>query len=389
MTPVRARAIFTLIAVSLAACTAHRTPAAGGSRGHPLSLELAGQFVMIRPGVTDPLDRARFGGVSGLAMDRATNELLGICDDSADSRVFVFRTSGEGPAFRVDLAAYFPLPAGADPPATLDAEAIAVTRGGRLFVASEGSGTREPREPPAITEYARRVDYIGRLLVPAKFIPPATGPITRGVRGNAAFESLSLTPDETRLYTATETALAQDGEPATTRAGTLSRILEYGAEGATFVPRREFAYPVEPLPDPGFSPALFINGVVELLALGNSYLLAMERGYAEEGSGSGRRMNRIRIFRVSLEGATDISALDSLRGRTGIQPVRKTLVLDLATVPGIEKDRPAVDNFEGMAFGPPLADGTRSLLLVADDNFNVQQRTVFLLFRMVEPSAAR
>lgn len=388
MRPVTARATLAAFALTLAACTAGRTPPATAPRGilptppTTPSLELLGTFVLIPPADADPLTRARLGGVSGLAIDRSSGDLLGICDDSADSRVFVFRTSGEGPAFRVNLTAYFPLPSGPGSPARLDAEGIATTRGGRLFVASEGIGTREPREPPSIVEYTRRVNYIGRLQVPSKFIPPATGPITHGVRGNAAFESLTITPDETRLYTATETALAQDGEPATTGAGTLARILEYETDGATFRPRREFAYPIEPLADPGFTPGLFINGVVELLALGRSELLAMERGYAEEDGGTGRRMNRIRIFKISLDGATDISTFESLRGRRGIRPVVKRLLLDLAAVPGFTEELAVMDNFEGMALGPPLADGGRTLILVADDNFSARQRTMFLLFRM-------
>ena len=383
MRPVTVGATLAACALALAACTAGRTPAATGPpRAGGLKLELVGKFVVARPAGDDPLIRARFGGVSGLAFDHSSGELLGVCDDGADSRVFVFRTSGEGTAFRVNLTAYFPLPSGPGAPEKLDAEAIALTRGGRLFVASEGTGTREPREPPAIAEYTRRVDYIGRLQVPIKFIPPATGPITHGVRGNAAFESLTLTPDETRLYTATETALAQDGAPATTRAGTLGRILEYESEGTGFRPRREFAYPIEPLADPGFSPDVFINGVVELLALDRSQLLSMERGYAEETGEPGRRMNRVQIFMVSLDGATDISGFESIRGRSGIRPVRKTLVLDLSAVPGLAGDLAAVDNFEGMALGPPLADGSHSLIVVADDNFNARQRTLFLLFRV-------
>lgn len=382
MRPVTVGAILAACALALSGCAAGRTPATTGPQRPGLSLALVGKFVVARPAGDDPLTRARFGGVSGLAFDHSSGELLGVCDDGADSRVFVFRTSGEGTAFRVSLTAYFPLPSGPGAPEGLDAEGIALTRGGRLFVASEGARTREPREPPAIAEYTRRVDYIGRLPVPAKFIPPASGPITHGVRGNAAFESLTLSPDETRLYTATETALAQDGDPATIRSGTLGRILEYESEGTAFRPRREFAYPIEPLAEPGFLPDVFINGVVELLALDRSRLLAMERGYAEATGEPDRRMNRVQIFHVSLEGATDISGFESIRGRAGIRPARKTLVLDLSALPELAGELAAVDNFEGMALGPPLADGSRSLIVVADDNFNARQRTMFLLFRI-------
>ena len=46
---------------------------------------------------------------------------------------------------------------------------------------------------------------------------------------------------------------------------------------------------------------------------------------------------------------------------------------------------PGLENFEGMGFGPPLPDGSRTLLLVSDDNFSQRQRTTFLLFRLTQP----
>jgi hypothetical protein len=39
-----------------------------------------------------------------------------------------------------------------------------------------------------------------------------------------------------------------------------------------------------------------------------------------------------------------------------------------------------LDNVEGMAFGPDLPDGRRSLVLVSDNNFAPAQFTQFLLF---------
>jgi hypothetical protein len=37
-----------------------------------------------------------------------------------------------------------------------------------------------------------------------------------------------------------------------------------------------------------------------------------------------------------------------------------------------------------MTLGPRLADGSRSLILVSDDNFNPNQVNQFLLFRLKE-----
>jgi hypothetical protein len=342
------------------------------------------------PPPPDALQPSRFGGVSGLAFSHVPGELLGICDEREDSRLFVFRFVPPGPGvpFRVDLHAYSPLPQGEGAPEILDGEGIALTAGGRLFIASEGAANREPRVPPAVVEYTRGYRYVGQFDVPDKFLPNATGPLTRGVRDNAAFESLTITPGEDRLYTATESALVQDGEPATMEHGATARILEYDARGGGFVPGREFAYPLEPMARPAFPPRFFVTGLVELVSLGGTDLLAMERGFADEGGPAGRSMNQIRIYRISLDGATDVSGIDSLRGRT-FTPVRKSLLLDLSKVKGLSRELAALDNFEGMTLGPPLPDGSRTLVIVSDDNFNPRQRTAFLLFRLPPDSGNR
>jgi hypothetical protein len=163
--------------------------------------------------------------------------------------------------------------------------------------------------------------------------------------------------------------------------GGRTRLLELVARGGTFEPRREFAYDLEPVDKPAYAPGLYINGLVELLALNRTTLLALERGFVESKENPAQSRNRIRVYKISLTGATDISAFESIKGRTDVVPVIKTLLLDLSNVQGLSPDlTPTLDNFEGMAFGPRLPDGRASLVLVSDDNFSAAQRTWFLLF---------
>jgi hypothetical protein len=301
-----------------------------------------------------------------------------------NSRVFVFHLPAITAAspFRVDLHAYFPLPPGDAEPDALDPEGIAITRTGRLFISSEGLGDRSPRVPPSVIEYTRNYEFVRQLGIPEKFIPPVTGAAQRGVRGNAAFESLTVAPDDASLYTATESALAQDGPDATTAHGATVRILEFREGSGTYSPAREFAYDIDALPEPGFRTRVAVTGLVELIALGGGEFLTLERGYQEEvRPGPGRR-NTIRIFRMSIRGATDISGMDSLDGRRDVVRARKTLLLDLADLAGLSSELATLENFEGMTLGPRVPDGSRTLLIVSDDNFNRAQRTSFLLFRI-------
>ena len=110
-------------------------------------------------------------------------------------------------------------------------------------------------------------------------------------------------------------------------------------------------------------------------------LLALERGFVENQENPARSRNTIRLFKITVTGATDVSSLDSLKGHTEVIPVTKTLLLDLSNVEGLSPElAPSLDNFEGLAFGPRLPDGRASLILVSDDNFSAAQRTWFLLF---------
>ncbi|MGH3048168.1 MAG: esterase-like activity of phytase family protein, partial [Gaiellaceae bacterium] len=115
-----------------------------------------------------------------------------------------------------------------------------------------------------------------------------------------------------------------------------------------------------------------VNGLVELLPLNNQFLLSMERSFSVGAPGTG---NTIKLYIVALPGATNVNGLHSLAGaHERVRPARKTLLLDLDAL-GIP-----LDNVEGMAFGPDLPDGRRSLLLVSDNNFSPIQFTQFLLF---------
>ena len=91
---------------------------------------------------------------------------------------------------------------------------------------------------------------------------------------------------------------------------------------------------------------------------------------------AGRYRNYVRLYEVDTAGATDIAQLPTVAGAS-ITPVTKRLVLDLN-----QAGLPLVDNLEGMAFGPRLANGNASLVLISDDNFNNRQVTQFLLFEV-------
>lgn len=70
--------------------------------------------------------------------------------------------------------------------------------------------------------------------------------------------------------------------------------------------------------------------------------------------------------------------------------LKKTLIIDLddilpAMAPGFRR----LDNFEGLAFGPTLPNGSPTLALIADNNFSLGQRSLMLIFELNEQALKR
>jgi myo-inositol-hexaphosphate 3-phosphohydrolase/phosphodiesterase/alkaline phosphatase D-like protein len=314
------------------------------------------------------------GGLSGIVLDPATNTYLAVSDDrgaGADGTPRFYEVSidlGDGSLDEGDVSLLgvtaLTLPGGATFDAlSPDPEGIAIGANGQLFISSE----RDLLGNPAIYLFGKDGVLGGALPVDTKFLPTPAG--TNGVRNNLGFESLTISPDQTTLWTATESALVQDGAPATTELGSAARIIRYDLE--TGLPVAEFVYEVdqianEPVPADAFAD----SGLVELLALDDQgTLLALERSFS---TGAADRGYTGKLYLVDTRGATNVIGENGLPvseddGELEIDvdaPVKKTLLADLGDF-GI-----VVDNVEGMTLGPVLDDGRQSLIIVSDDNFS-------------------
>jgi hypothetical protein len=176
---------------------------------------------------------------------------------------------------------------------------------------------------------------------------------------------LTLSPDGRFLFTANEAALLPDGPMASVAAGTRIRVLRMSRDGLDFA---EHAYTTDPSPHPTGD-----YGVADLAALSADELLVLERGWAK-GFGNTARIHRARLTAASR--CLDLTAL-----RDDTPTMGKTLLVDLAALrvtglppPLQPQASPLLDNFEGLALGPRLADGRSTLLLVSDDNARDDQR---------------
>jgi 3-phytase len=332
-------------------------------------------------GVQTPL-----GGLSGVTYDAVDNRYYTISDDRSQvgpARFYTFTADTE-----VTFTNVTPLKDSNNnlfETFSIDPEGIALTNNDTVFISSEGEVNLSAGRvgDPFIKEFSLTTgQQLRSLPVPSKFLPVvedtnANGIVDAGdtqisgVYNNLAFESLTITPDQKTLFTATENALSQDGLRASLTSGSPSRILQYNLVNAQ--PEKEYLYITDaiaevPSPSTGFGD----NGLVDLLAIDNrGTLLGLERSFS---AGVG---NTIKIYEISLQGATDISFYDSLNNLSteqlaAIQPAQKRLLLNLNDL-----DLP-LDNIEGITFGPKLADGRQSIVLVSDNNFSDSQFTQIL-----------
>lgn len=241
---------------------------------------------------------------------------------------------------------------------------------GSIWYASEGNGRLNMA--PFVRRATAGGDYLGALAMPATL--KAGADQASGPRANLGVEGLAFAPDGRSLWLGMEAPLYQDGPLATPDHGAVSRFTRLDRDGKVLA---QYAYPldrVQGVPAPG---RFADNGVSEILVADAHHLLALERSGVQDADG--RFTFYIRLYLVDVDGATDISAYPALAGAR-YQPLRKRLLLNLN-----QDGKIRVDNLEGMAWGPPLRNGHRSLVLISDDNFSAEQATQILVFEVLSP----
>jgi hypothetical protein len=339
------------------------------ARGFPPLLTWLAEFT--RPmGATYPLlpDSSLFGSISGLVRDGLNAEWIGVIDEREDSRVAWLGISLVNGQLLVTPTRLMLLRAGPGVPERLvtraDLEAITMLPDGTFLMVEEGHIAKGEVWQPAILQMTRDGLVTAIVDFPKKFRVNVDQ--KRGVRDNQGFEGLTRTPNG-RLIAGLEQPLIEDGPLTSFERGAPGLLIEVVQRGRNWVAGREWRYQLDPTPHIDGFEAICDggeNGLVELLAINDTELFSMERACLQK-PGTSETANSIRIYNVEL---SSIGA-------------RKTLLLDLASLaPRLSPALERLDNFEGLAFGPMLANGSSTLLVVSDDNFRTTQKTSFLLF---------
>ncbi|MEM6451524.1 MAG: esterase-like activity of phytase family protein [Cyanobacteria bacterium P01_D01_bin.105] len=340
------------------------------------------------------------GGISAIVYDIPSDRLYALSDNRDRPRFYTFRATQldtDSPQLTVESVTYLKDIEGKPyAPGVLDPEGMAITPTGTLLISSEGSPTQ--RIEPAIGEYELDSGQLKQVLpLPVRYIPDSvldpeasaqSADQTQGVQENLSFESLTINVssgaggvyEPYRLFVATEGPLLQDldFEPEIPYK---NRMLHYTLDPYQTTLISEHLYEMELAPTGGVLHGL---SEIELLDQGGHFL-GIERSYGFQGFD-------VKLYQLASGGATDISAVESLRngagGNNGISPIRKELVLDLAALPV------PLQNYEAMTLGPSqrlfngIGSGNRAgrsetLLVMSDDNFAPEQETRLLVFRLI------
>lgn len=239
--------------------------------------------------------------------------------------------------------------------------------GGRFYVSDEYG--------PFVYEFGPTGRRIRSLRLPNKFLidlPSVDGVVeltgnVAGRQSNRGMEGLAISPDGGKLFGIMQSPLIQDGavDSTNSRVGTNDRIIEIDVETGAV---REFLYVMDSRS----------NGVSEILAVNDHELLVLER----DGRVGAAAVTK-KVFKIDLTGATDIRALSRLPETgvpAGVFPVAKALFLDLLDPAYGIGGAATPEKFEGLAFGPDLADGRRLLLVTVDNDFAAARPSLFYAF---------
>ena len=210
-----------------------------------------------------------------------------------------------------------------------------------IYLADEGA--------PAVLEFDLATgDKIGELLIPSIYSQISSGLGVEALSRHLDFNALWISNEENLIIDGPTSVVSGSGGSA------LVRLQRFTDLGAGFVAQEQYAYRTRsihgiPIPPTG-------SGLVDLAALPNGRLIALERSVAIHLSGAFRTA----IYEVDFSNATDISdgAFDNgLPGTTFTEVSKQQLWSGIRTIN---------QNVEGLALGPKLPSGGSVLIGIVD-----------------------
>jgi hypothetical protein len=327
------------------------------------------------------------GGLSGIDYDKHNDIFYFICDDRSAINPARFYTAkiklsdkGIDTVQFVDVKSLLQPNGEPYPPAkqdlahTVDPEAIRFNpQTNQIVWTSEGERMPKSTPPvlvnPSINISALDGNHVGSFETPSNLTMQME---EVGPHQNGALEGITFDPDFKTIYAAMEEPLYEDGPVAdVTPTNSLTRIFAFDA--STKRPIAQYAYALEPVAKPANPPTAFkINGISEILSLGDKHLLVIERSFS-----TGNLACTVKVFATDVSKAANVEKVKSMKESPPKHLAEKRLVLNMNDL-GMY-----IDNIEGLTFGPDLPNGHKTLLFVSDNNFNAFETMQLLFFEVI------
>jgi len=316
------------------------------------------------------VDSTLVGGLSGI--DYYNGLYYIVCDDASDPRYYETTiTIKDTIISNVAITKVIKIK---DSSKYLDLETIRYeSNANQVFITSEGHINKQ--KPPLFFSVNSNGDIVNEFNIPSAFYPNSI----EKPRHNATLEGLSKSYDEKGYWIAMELPLEIDGqEPKLTPTNSPVRITYINTR--TNKLEKQFGYLLDPIakePKDDFA----VNGLSDILEYAKDQFFIIERSYS---SGLGNQGNTIKIFNVDATKATNTLRIKSLKDKDYV-PATKELLFDFESVRD-KLTNNSIDNIEGITFGPTLPNGNKTLLLVADNNFNKLEKQLnqFILLEIID-----
>jgi len=327
------------------------------------------------------------GGLSGIDYDAAENRYFIISDErSATSAARFYTAAIDISNYKIDSVRFLSVETLKNayndtfpalkmmPEHAADPESIRYNKKAKTLVwSSEGDkairSNRMVYQNPWIYEMDLQGRFKDSFLIPAN-LHMYVG--DSGARENDVLEGLSFSLDYRHLWASMEGAIHEDGPLATASyANAPVRFTKFDVKTKKAVGQYGYlldAIAAEPVPNTAFS----INGIPEILNIGENRFLVLERSFS-----TGVENCVIKIYLADFSKATDVSTTASLYQNTNYKPAVKKLLFNFNSLGRY------IDNVEGITWGPVLPNGHASLILVADNNFNIKEKQQVFLFEVI------
>jgi Esterase-like activity of phytase len=110
------------------------------------------------------------------------------------------------------------------------------------------------------------------------------------------------------------------------------------------------------------------------VALNDTEFLVLERNNRGIGVGAELNTPNKRVYKIDIDGATDVSGIDLDSGATYDKVIKSpTVFIDLAADTLLALGNKSPEKWEGLAIGPQLSDGSYVMIAGTDNDYSVTQ----------------